>query len=131
MKNYEKYHVDKMSIEEIKDLAVTKDGAIMKCADTNCNMCKFDELVSGCYAGVIKWLLEEYKEPETDWSKVPIDTLVKVKYHGESIYRLRYFAGLSKEGNPSIYQFGATSKTNGDKTVYVPAEIKLYKDGDE
>lgn len=130
MKNYEKYHVDKMSVEDIKDIAVTKDGAILKCCAINCSDCKFNDL-HFCSAALIKWLLEEYKEPETDWSKVPVDTLVKVRYHGESIYRLRYFAGLSKNGKPAVFSYGATSITNDIEPLYVPLEIKLYKEGDE
>ena len=43
------------------------------------------------------WLDEEYIEPpkpEVDWSKVPVDTLVRVRDREEQEWTLRYFKGL-------------------------------------
>lgn len=62
------------------------------------------------------WLDEEYIEPlkpEVDWSKVPVDTLVRVRDHESKDWNLRYFKGID---DSSSYRFivwsaGATSVT--------------------
>lgn len=62
------------------------------------------------------WLDEEYEEPqkpEVDWSKVPVDTLVRVRDHESKDWHLRYFKGID---NRNSYRFmvwsaGATSVT--------------------
>lgn len=62
------------------------------------------------------WLDEEYVEPpkpEVDWSKVPVDTLVRVRDHESKDWNLRYFKGID---NSNSYRFivwsaGATSVT--------------------
>lgn len=67
------------------------------------------------------WLDEEYVEPlkpEVDWSKVPVDTLVRVRDDEEQEWIPMYFKGISNE-NPK-YKFltwcdGATSKTACDR----------------
>ena len=64
------------------------------------------------------WLEDEYIEPskpKVDWSKVPVDTLVRVRdcLEGEE-WTLRYFKGLDEEGYASRFQTwvdGVTSKT--------------------
>ncbi len=38
------------------------------------------------------WLNEEYKEPEVDWSKVPVDTKVFVRNLEDGLWRPRHFA---------------------------------------
>lgn len=62
------------------------------------------------------WLEEEYVEPqkpEVDWSKVPVDTLVRVKNGICEGWRLRYFKSFSVDmlGNYVVFDGGATSKT--------------------
>lgn len=61
------------------------------------------------------WLDEEYIEPpkpEVDWSKVPVDTLVRVRYDKSDNWLLRYF---------SVYEFGAVAPyvtwVNGSTSV--------------
>lgn len=66
------------------------------------------------------WLEEEYIEPpkpEVDWSKVPVDTLVRVRDLKSQDWTLRYFKGL-EEGYADRFQTwvdGATSKTAYDE----------------
>ena len=50
------------------------------------------------------WLDEEYEEPEVDWSKVTVDTLVRVRDFKRDEWTLRYFKGLSS--TPSAYPPG-------------------------
>lgn len=63
------------------------------------------------------WLDEEYEEPpksETDWTKVPVDTLVRVRDREEQEWTLMYFKGLDDKGYINRFQTwadGATSKT--------------------
>ena len=78
------------------------------CVGVNCAWCKF--LVD-------LWLDEEYVEPpkpEVDWSKVPVDTLVRVKdFEGEE-WVLRYFKEIDENCEESKYVTwiaGSTSKT--------------------
>lgn len=60
------------------------------------------------------WLDEEYEEPETDWSKVPVDTLVRVRDREEQEWTLRYFKGINEDSlrrTYEVWESGATSKT--------------------
>lgn len=70
------------------------------------------------------WLDEEYvepKKPEVDWSKVPVDTLVRVKdFEGEE-WVLRYFKEIDENCEESKYVTwiaGSTSKTAYGFTEY-------------
>ena len=70
------------------------------------------------------WLEEEYVEPpkpEVDWSKVPVDTLVRVKdFEGED-WVLRYFKEIDENCEESKYVTwiaGSTSKTAYGFTEY-------------
>lgn len=60
------------------------------------------------------WLDEEYVEPPTDWSKVPVDTLVRVRYSVNGEWLLRYFKGIDTRGYCQPFETwadGATSVT--------------------
>lgn len=63
------------------------------------------------------WLEEEYVEPPVDWSKVPVDTLVRVRENENREWCLRYFKGLNKSNFGEKYEAwsnGMTSKTASD-----------------
>ena len=107
MKNYEKYE------DEIKKC----DGSnfcrdfvkphILKsrsCANTSCDQCKMLQII---------WLMEEYKEPETDWSKVEVDTPILVRDNEDTesatvVWLKRYFAEY-KDGLVYAWTNGRTS----------------------
>ena len=64
------------------------------------------------------WLDEEYEEPEVDWDKVPVDTLVRVRDYEDDEWLLRYFKGFSRtpsahtpERDYEVWALGATSVT--------------------
>lgn len=95
MKNREKYK------NELRDV-IKMDGSICgfvkkhgvfqmfgKDLDSFCEM-----TCATCGTALQLWLDEEYKEPEVDWNKVPVDTLVRVRDGGYEKWRLRYFAGF-------------------------------------
>lgn len=68
------------------------------------------------------WLDEEYEEPpkpEVDWSKVPVDTLVRVRDYENREWCLRYFKGINKSnsgGKYEVWSNGMTSKTASDSS---------------
>lgn len=112
MTNYEHY---KEQIEWITRLGRrvamnATTGEIVCCGDTNCNECLFQGSEdANCSQKAFKWADEEYKEPEVDWTKVPIDAPVLVSDAGVNCWSRRYFAGVSKQGEPLVYPNGKTS----------------------
>lgn len=128
MTNYEKYQKQIINILKEGNCIAVKYGKPVDCSSIRCGKCDIfrEKRDCNCKAKLGEWLESEYVEPTVDWSKVPVDTLVLAKYRGESNFR--YFAGLNSEGKPTVYQYGATSKTNGKCAPYVPYEIKLYKE---
>lgn len=108
MTNFEKYKDD---IERLgyKRVAFNKfNNKIVKCAGFACDDCAFYGNYDDCKLGAMKWAAEEYKEPEVDWSDVPVDTPVLVSDDGENWVR-RYFAKITKLGTIFVYSSGATS----------------------
>ena len=123
MKNREKYK------NELVD-AIKKDGNIcefmikhgvsqMFGKDTE-SFCGEMECPS-CTTALQIWLDEEYEEPpkpEVDWSKVPVDTLVRVRNSKDDKWLLRYFhlycedaVALKYNRKYKTFDRGATSKT--------------------
>lgn len=71
------------------------------------------------------WLDEEYEEPpkpEVDWSKVPVDTFVRVRDNKNDKWALRYFCERKKNGGYMTFPNGRTSKT----AKYYTKEIWKY-----
>ena len=116
MKNYEKY------ADEIKRYNGThfcKDFTkqyILKsddCTNVGCARCKMLQML---------WLLEDYEEPETDWSKVEVDTPILVRADEEEAWDRRYFA---KYENGHVYAWvcGCTSWTEENASAWKYAEL--------
>ena len=82
------------------------------------------------------WLDEEYvepKKPEVDWSKVPVDTLVRVRDYEYCEWNLRYFKGIDKSNPKEKYEAwsnGATSKTADDSSNHWKY-CELVEDADD
>ena len=120
MKNYEKY------ADEIREKIGKDEGEhfcsefiepyILKaesCFNMNCDACHMLQTM---------WLLEEYEEPETDWSKVAVDTPILVKdFEGEEWLK-RYFA---KYENGTVYAWngGCTSFSESSWTGWKYAKL--------
>lgn len=103
-----------------------KTNKIVACNGLSCSCCKFANQGS-CRGALNKWLYEEYKEPQVDWSKVKVDTPILVsnrKKDGE--WYKRYFA---KYENGKVYTFsdGCTSWTANMTCSWSCA--KLYEEG--
>ena len=107
MKNYEIY-ADK--IKEYKGKDFCKDFVkphILKsrgCTNTSCDQCKMLQTI---------WLLEDYKEPETDWSKVEVDTPILVRDGEDEKWLKRHFAKY-ENGRVYVWTLERTSWTTLD-----------------
>ena len=87
MKNYEKY-ADEIREYECNNFCdgFTKPYILKKdsCDSiSSCEKCRMLQML---------WLMEEYKEPETDWSKVAVDTPILVRNDERDNWTKRYFA---------------------------------------
>ena len=106
MKNYEKYADE---IKEYNGDSICRDfiepyilkSINAKCINTSCPKCHLYRTI---------WLMEEYEEPEIDWSKVEVDTPVLVRDSEDKDWERFYFA---KYENGLVYTWvaGATSWT--------------------
>ena len=117
MLNKEKY------AKEILDIVCqdgTKPAVIdnlpIRCTDvSDCHDCKF-YASNNCNDAFLEWVNSEYKEPEIDWSKVPVDTCILVTDScGNTIKR--HFA---KYNNKIIYAYpdGTTSWSFDNQVEY-------------
>ena len=86
MKNYEKYADEIREYKGkdfCKDIVQTHILKEISCSDIRCGRCHTLQLL---------WMLEEYKEPEVDWSKVEIDTPILVRQTKDGEWLRRHFA---------------------------------------
>lgn len=97
------------------------------------SLCEMDCIA--CEMVLNLWLDEEYEEPEVDWSKVPVDTLVRVRDLESEEWTLRYFKGIDEEATESRYMAwgnGTTSKTAyGNYTHWRYCELVEDEDKDK
>ena len=124
MKNYEKYgrELKKYRGGMFCDDYVKPDVLKLK-KDDEC-----DHDCIRCLVLQMLWLMEEYEEPEVDWSKVEVDTPILVKNSEDEEWRKRHFAKY-KNGNVYAWSDGLTSWTAYDMMVWKCA--KLAEDGEE
>lgn len=124
MKNYEKYAEQ---IREYKGSDFCGDFIIQHilksqgCRDTNCMACRMLQMA---------WLLEEYEEPEVDWSKVKVDTPILVRYDEESVvWHKKHFAKY-EDGKVCAWNNGETSwTTNGGMTAWKYVKLADSEEG--
>ena len=117
MKNYEKY---KDEIKKCDGSNFCRDFVkphILKsrsCANTSCDQCKMLQII---------WLMEEYKEPEVDWSKVEVDTPILVRDYESQEWEARHFAKY-EDGVIYTWDGGSTSWTSkGNVTEWKYAKL--------
>lgn len=77
--------------------------------------------------------MEEYEEPEVDWSKVEVDTPILVRDNENKEWNKRYFARYEDE---TLYAWsgGRTSWTaydNSDVFAWEYAKLAEQEEGDE
>ena len=117
MKNYEKYAKE---IREYKGENFCADFVqphILKeisCNRIRCGRCRTLQLL---------WMLEDYKEPEVDWSKVAVDTPILVRDYESQEWEARHFAKY-EDGVIYSWDGGSTSWTSrGNVTEWKYAKL--------
>ncbi len=106
MKNYEKYadeikeyNGDSICSDFIEPYILKSINA--KCRNTSCVKCHLYRTI---------WLMEDYEEPEVDWSKVKVDTLILVRNDESDKWLKRHFAKY-EGGVVYTWKSGRTSWT--------------------
>lgn len=69
-----------------------KTGEPVDCETINCHECEFNLDDTTCRTLAEHWSKSEYVEPQIDWSKVPVDTPILVRYSEKHPWKHRYFA---------------------------------------
>lgn len=116
MKNYEKYEDE---VRKFKDGNFCEEFIIPhilksdSCAYLSCSDCGRRQML---------WFVEEYEEPEVDWSQVEVDTPILVKYSESAKWKKRHFA---KYENGLVYAWnnGETSWTTVAMTDWNYAKL--------
>lgn len=115
MKNYEKYADE---IREYKGYNFCTDFVlpyVLKSDDcfNNCSRCGMVQMI---------WLLEDYEEPEVDWSNVEVDTPILVSDVYKEKWFKRYFAEY-KGGVVYAWHGGGTSWTEDCMVEWAHAKL--------
>ena len=118
MTNKEKYAKELLDILcETGETPAMVKGKLVACDHTTCDECKFGKHTMFCSEKFTNWAKEEYKKPEVDWAKVPIDTKVLVKDHEDATFLNAHFA-YCKDGKPFVFPHGRSSWTvTSDMTI--------------
>lgn len=99
------------------------------CKDISCADCYFIfKKGIRCDDAFKEWFESEYKEPQIDWSKVPVDTPILVRDKKNDEWFRRHFAEF-KYGVVYAWDDGKTSWSSLTKTDWKYA--KLAEDGDK
>ena len=125
MLNKEKYAKEILDIVCSGDNLGKQNGHLCPCSNIKCSDCDFNTTLC-CPEEIQKWANSEYKEPEIDWSKVPVDTPIYVWDNNDNRTYKRHFAGYNKLNNMIItFDNGVTSWSSGATTTrWIHAKIK-------
>ena len=122
MKNYEKYAE---KIREYKGQNFCKD--FVKPNILKSDSC--DGLACGaCYMLQTIWLLEDYEEHETDWSKVEVDTPILVRICEDGEWLKKHFA---KYEDGYVYAWGNGCTSWNADNMYAWNYTKLAESEEE
>lgn len=136
MKNQEKYKNELMDVIKMdgRICGFVKKHDVFRMIGTGWeSFCEMDCIA--CGTALQLWLDEEYIEPpkpKVDWSKVPVDTLVRVRDDEDSPWVLQYFKEFDEERNYKFLAWsnGRTSKTaGGRRTGWKYCELVEDEDG--
>ena len=105
MKNYEKYANE---IREYKGDSFCAD--FVKPNILKSEYCDLGYNCTRCRMLQVMWLLEDYEEPEVDWSKVEVDTPILVRTVEGAEWFKRHFAKY-EGGRVFVWNNGKTSWT--------------------
>ena len=123
MKNYEKYK-DKVNNcdgeyfchDFVKPIILKVDEC-----DGRCARCRLIQAI---------WLMEEYEEPEVDWSKVTVDTPIIVRDYNPDNWHKRYFAKF-ESGKVYAWCDGGTSWSSNKTKEWKYAKLAEQEESDE
>ena len=123
MKNYEKYADEIRKYDAISFCSDFIKPNILKtedCGGVACDKCHMLQMI---------WLMEDYEEPETDWSKVEVDTpiLVRNDDYATTSWLRRYFAEYD-DGVVYTWNCGCTSWS---ETVMSPWKYAKLAESEE
>lgn len=113
MKNREKYKNELMDVIKMDGRIcgfVKKHGVFQMFGKDLESFCEMTCVTCGTALQI--WLDEEYKEPEVDWDKVPVDTLVRVRNKESEDWRLMYFKEYCGNYHYNRYVTWAAGKTS-------------------
>lgn len=126
MLNKEKFAKEIMELAlNHETVSITTNGRLIPCGQVPCDYCKFyghydwsssPSIRDKCKGAFIRWANSEYKEPEIDWTKVPVDTPVLVWDSDDRIKRRRYYASC-EDGCFRAFENGNTSWSSEDEPV--------------
>ena len=131
MTNREKYKEELLDIIESGSAIAIVKGKPINCKTVfKCDECDlFDGRVCVDSDKLKKWMQSEYKEPEIDWSKVPVDTKIFVRDAG-TVWRPRHFAKY-EDGKVFTFDSGMTSFTTNENYISCWEIAKLAEVEDE
>ena len=120
MKNYEKYADE---IKRYSDSQVLCDEIkIPFILEPTGKSCTRDIDCDTCQTLTTLWLMEDYEEPEVDWSKVEVDTPILVREYEHENWVRRYFAKY-EGGKVYVWNNGRTSWTEKFMTPWKFAKL--------
>lgn len=111
MNNFE-YYKNKMYEYAGRDDLCTFTKNYIKsidCYETRCDICQ---------VMFAEWCVEEYKEPEIDWTKVPVNTHVLVKESKDRPWNEKYFIAYIPEIRKFVVFEGLRSKEASKATTW-------------
>lgn len=129
MTNYEYWKDELLKIWKSGANFGVVDDTPQSCTATPCSTCAFLNSELPCIPTRVAWLDDTHVNYQTDWSKVPIDTPIKV-INNNKVFS-RHYAGLNKCGLPTFYANGRTSYTNSGDPCEVYNEIMLASESDK
>lgn len=138
MLNKEKFAKEIMELAlNHETVSIATDGRLIPCGQVPCDYCKLyghyewsnSPLIGNkCTDNFIRWANSEYKEPEIDWERVPVDTPVLVWDNFETNKSKRYYAGLNGRYYMA-FDCGATSwSSDGKTTLWLNCELVRKED---
>ena len=118
MKNYEKYADEIREYEGDSICADFVEPYILKSINAKCT----NTSCVKCHLYRTNWLMEDYEEPEVDWSKVEVDTPILVREYEHENWVRRYFAKY-EGGKVYVWNNGRTSWTEKFMTPWKYAKL--------
>ena len=116
MLNKEKYAKEILDIVCSGNDVGKRNGHLCPCANIKCSDCEFNKYNIHCNEEFTKWVNSEYKEPEIDWNKVPVDTCILIT----DLYGYTLKRHFAKYDNKKIYAYpdGTTSWSFDNQVGY-------------